>query len=112
MKNNFEHLHIAILWGFIALYAITLAVNAAQAAMGLERLAAHHWPFFAGIFAIGCKSLTPAIMAEAVSFVRNISRASRSTVKKTARVIVAVQIGAVRRLSALFDKTFGREVRI
>ena len=110
--KKIELIQLAILWGFIALYAIALAVNAAQAAMGLEHLAVHHWPLFAGITAIGWKSLTPDILAGAKSIAGKISRASGRTVKKAAQVIVAYHIGAVRCLFALFAEAFSRATRI
>lgn len=92
-----------ILYGIIAFYFIVLVINAIKAAFGLERLATHHWPLFAGLVLLGWVALAPIQKAKAIVTIRRIIRIGNKVFKKAARTLLCY-IRAVGCLPALFIK--------
>lgn len=102
--NKIDKTESVILYGFITFYFISLVVNAIKAAFGLEKLATHHWPLFAGLTLLGWVALTPAQKARAIVTFKRIFRTARQSTQKTARTLLCY-IRAVRCLPALYIKT-------
>lgn len=102
--NKIDKTESVILYGFITFYFISLVVNAIKAAFGLEKLATHHWPLFAGLTLLGWVALTPAQKARAIVTFKRIFRTAAKVAQKTARTLLCY-IRAVRCLPALYIKT-------
>lgn len=102
--NKIDKTESVILYGFITFYFISLVANAIKAAFGLEKLATHHWPLFAGLSLLGWAALTSAQKARAIVTFKRIFRTAAKVAQKAARTLLCY-IRAVRCLPALYIKT-------
>lgn len=105
MENKADKIQNGALYGFLLIYFIILLVNAVKATLGLEPLATHHYPLFAGLSVLGWVALSDARKARIIVTTRRAMRASKRVAQKTAKTLLCTA-RAVRCLPALFIKSY------
>lgn len=105
MEKRIDKIQQAIFTAFIAVYALALIINAIKAVAGIEHLAVHHWPLFAGAAALWWVSLEQEQKNRITSLIREVKQARKTIVKKAARTTLC-GVRAACSLPALFIKSY------
>lgn len=77
MEKRIDRIQRAIFTAFIAAYALALIINAIKAVAGIEHLAVHHWPLFAGAAALWWVSLEQEQKIRITSLIRVVKQGRR-----------------------------------